>query len=338
MLKNACPFLFGADIPPEHQQQIDRYTRELADKLEQVALAALKARKPAVLSRGQTEAGFAWNRRPQSGPVDHDLPVVVARDKSGGIRAIWASYACHCTTMSDTPNHICGDWAGFAREYLERDHPGAIAVITIGCGADADPKPRTGLEFAKQNGNAISSAVNALLQQPLEPVSGKLECRVKSLALPFDKLPTRVEWSTRAASPNHWVAYHAKQNLARLDRGEKLPTELPYMVQTWNFGDQFAMVFLPGEVVVDYSLRLKQEYDPARLWVNAYANDVPCYIPSRRVWQEGGYEGGDAMIYYDRPVRFNDATEELIIAAVRQLMPGSFLAATGRGETSTAKE
>ncbi len=338
MLKNACPFIFGADIPPEHQQRIDRYTRELTDKLEQVALAALKARKPATLSRGQTKAGFAWNRRPQSGPVDHDLPVVVARDKSGNIRAIWASYACHCTTMSDTPNHICGDWAGFAREYLERDHPGAVAVITIGCGADADPKPRTGLEFAKQNGNAISFAVNALVQQPLTPMSGKLDCRVKSLVLPFDKLPTREEWNTRAASPNHWVAYHARQNLARLDRGEKLPTELPYMVQTWNFGDQFAMIFLPGEVVVDYSLRLKKEYDPARLWVNAYANDVPCYIPSRRVWQEGGYEGGDAMIYYDRPVRFDDATEELIISAVRQVMPAGFLPATGREATATAKE
>jgi hypothetical protein len=78
----------------------------------------------------------------------------VAQDKSGKIRAIWASYACHCTTMADVPNHICGDWAGFAREYLERDHPGAVAVVTLGCGADADPKPRTGLEFAKQNGNA----------------------------------------------------------------------------------------------------------------------------------------------------------------------------------------
>ena len=40
MLKDACPFLFGADIPPEHQARIDRYTRELTDKLEQVALSA----------------------------------------------------------------------------------------------------------------------------------------------------------------------------------------------------------------------------------------------------------------------------------------------------------
>ena len=334
MLTDACPFIFGADIPAEQQARIDRYTRELTDKLEQVALAALKARKPATLSRGQTKAGFAWNRRPQSGPVDHDLPVLVARDKSGDIRAIWASYACHCTTMADTPNHICGDWAGFAREYLERDHPGAVAVLTIGCGADADPKPRTGLEFAKQNGNAISSALNALLQQPLKPVSGKLECRVKQIRLPFDKLPTREEWTARAASPNHWVAYHAKKNLARLDRGEKLPTELPYLVQTWNFGDQLGMVLLPGEVVVDYSLRLKQEYDATRLWVNAYANDVPCYIPSKRIWQEGGYEGGDAMIYYDRPTRLQERTEELIVSAVHELLPASFLAGAGKSEPS----
>jgi hypothetical protein len=263
--------------------------------------------------------------------VDHDLPVLVARDKSGNIRAIWASYACHCTTMADTPNPICGDWAAFAREYLERDHPGAVAVVTIGCGADADPKPRTGLEFAKQNGNAFSSAVTALLQQPLQPLSGKLECRVKPIALPFDKLPTREEWTARSTSPNHWVAYHARQNLARLDRGETLPTELPYLVQTWNFGDQLGMVFLPGEVVVDYSLRLKKEYDPTRLWVNAYANDVPCYIPSRRIWQEGGYEGGDAMIYFDRPTRLQEGTEELIVSAVHELMPARFLAVGQRG-------
>ena len=58
MLKNACPFLFGADIPPEHQQRIDRYTRELADKLEQVAFAALKDRKPAVAFPRANQCGF----------------------------------------------------------------------------------------------------------------------------------------------------------------------------------------------------------------------------------------------------------------------------------------
>jgi hypothetical protein len=143
--------------------------------------------------------------------------------------------------------------------------------------------------------------------------------------LPFDQPLTREEWEKRAQSDNHWIAYHAKRNLARLDRGEKLPTELPYLVQSWNFGDELAMVFLAGEVVVDYSLRLKAEFDPARLWVNAYANDVPCYIPSKRIWREGGYEGGLAMIYFDRPTRFAENVEDLIVATVHELLPKEFL-------------
>ena len=86
------------------------------------------------------------------------------------------------------------------------------------------------------------------------------------------------------------------------------------------------MVFLPGEVVVDYSLRLKREFDRSRLWVNGYSNDVPCYIPSRRVLEEGGYEGAGAMVYYDRPTKFAPDVEERIIGAVHELMPKEFLA------------
>ena len=33
---------------------------------------------------------------------------------------------------------------------------------------------------------------------------------------------------------------------------------------------------LAGEVVGDYSLRLKRELGGDRLWVTAYANDAPC--------------------------------------------------------------
>ena len=84
------------------------------------------------------------------------------------------------------------------------------------------------------------------------------------------------------------------------------------------------MVFLPGEVVVDYSLRLKKEFDAARLWVNAYANDVPCYIPSERILREGGYEGGGAMVYYDQPAPFASGIEERIVQAVREQLPESF--------------
>ena len=87
--------------------------------------------------------------------------------------------------------------------------------------------------------------------------------------------------------------------------------------------------------MVDYSLRLKKEFDASRLWVNAYANDVPCYIPSKRIWKEGGYEGGGAMIYYDRPTRLAEQTEEKIIAAVHEIMPKQFLAVEKKARFET---
>src|SRR3712207_8736102 len=46
--------------------------------------------------------------------------------------------------------------------------------------------------------------------------------------------------------------------------------------------------------------------------VNAYSNDVPCYIPSERVLKQGGYEGGGAMVYYDLPGPFRPGLEQPI--------------------------
>ncbi|MES2736236.1 MAG: hypothetical protein V4672_07945 [Verrucomicrobiota bacterium] len=60
--------------------------------------------------------------------------------------------------------------------------------------------------------------------------------------------------------------------------------------------------------------------------MNSYTNDVPCYIPSQRVWEEGGYEAAGAMVYYGRPNRFASGIEEIIAAAVKDLVPPGFKA------------
>ena len=51
-LAGNLPTLFGEPIPPDHEAHIERYTRELIDALEKVALDALKARQPGKLSWG----------------------------------------------------------------------------------------------------------------------------------------------------------------------------------------------------------------------------------------------------------------------------------------------
>ncbi len=325
MLSGVLQNLFSMDIPAEHVPAIERYTREFTDQLEQVALAALADRKPAQLAWGVGRVGFAKNRRNfPNKPIDHDLPVLRVTGEDGRVRAIFTSYACHCTTIGIESIH--GDWAGCAQEALQREFPGAIALTALGCGADQNPDPRRTLELVVQYGEAVAAEAKRLANEKLTPIGGALECRTRQIELAYAPLPTRAEWETLAQSTTPSVAYHARKNLARLDRGETLPTQLPYLVQTWSFGRDLAMVFLPGEVVVDYGLRLKREFDRTRLWVNAYANDAPCYIPSRRVLEEGGYEGATAMVYYDRPTKFAPEVEERIIAAVHELLPKQFLA------------
>jgi hypothetical protein len=84
------------------------------------------------------------------------------------------------------------------------------------------------------------------------------------------------------------------------------------------------MINLAGEVVVDYSIRLKEEIGAEHVWLNAYSNDVPCYIPSKRILKEGGYEADLSMYYYDKPSPFSEAVEDLIVSAVHDLLPNAY--------------
>lgn len=325
-LAGVLPLLFGMPISVQEQATIDRYTKELTDNIERAALAALQDCRPAKLTWAQGTVDFANNRRTAGGPVDHSLPALFVWNPDGKLRAVFVNYACHCTTLGGDFNKICGDWAGYAQEAIQKRHDGVTALVAIGCGADANPNLRLELSLAVRHGDAIAEEVDRLLRTPQKPVSGDLVCKLEHIALPFDAAPDESGWRARSESTHQATAYHAAVQLARLEKGEELQKALDYPVQTWTFGDDLAMVFLAGEVVVDYSLRLKNLYDRQRIWVNAYSNDVPCYIASKRVLKEGGYEAETSMIYYDRPGRLAPTVEDQIIETVQRLLPTTFLA------------
>src|SRR5690606_6324360 len=121
------------------------------------------------------------------------------------------------------------------------------------------------------------------------------------------------------------VRVHAETMLATQERMGRLPETYPMPIQVWRFGKEFTMVFLGGEVVVDYAHRIKRELlardensaDPAKtkapVWVTAYANDIFGYVASERVRSEGGYEVDSSMIYYNQPGRWSTGTEEVVM-------------------------
>ena len=323
VLAGAIPNMFATNLPPEQVEIIKSYTRFLVDQLEVVALQAWQRRQPARLEWGQGQVDFAKNRRTPDGPVDHDVPVLRAVLPNGRCLGVLLNYACHCTSIDSGINRFHGDWAGTAARTLEENHPEAVALVAIGCGADSNPTPRGTSELAELHGRELAMEVERVMSLPMRPIHQGPSCRLKKIGLPYETHFSRAEWVERSQQPGI-VGYHARRWLARLETGEKSAEFLDYPVQTWVFGDDLAMVFLGGEVVVDYSLRLKRELNGARLWVNGYANDVPCYIPSRRILSEGGYEAETSLWYYDRPQRLAPAIEDLIIQTVLELLPSSY--------------
>jgi hypothetical protein len=137
--------------------------------------------------------------------------------------------------------------------------------------------------------------------------------------LAFASLPTREQIERDARSSDFYIASRARHLLETIQTRGQLDGAYPYPIEVWKL-DGLTWIFLGGEVVVDYSLRIKRNHGSSHTWVSAYCNDVMAYIPSRRVLKEGGYEGATAMIYYGQPTVWSDQVEDSIIDSIARLL------------------
>ena len=123
-------------------------------------------------------------------------------------------------------------------------------------------------------GKILAVAVDLVLRGKMKPITGPLNTVFETVDIPFHKVPTRSELQARLEDRNPAIRRHSQFLLTRIERDGKLPVSYPYPVQVWKFGRAMKMIVLAGEVVVDYSLRLKSQYGWDNTWVAAYANDV----------------------------------------------------------------
>ncbi len=294
------------NLPKNVNKKINQYREELTQKLIDVILASLNNLEPAQLYRGNGIADFAVNRREYTlngviigenpiGPVDHDVPVMKVVDENSEIMAIVFGYACHNTTLNFYK--FCGDYAGYAQAYLEEKYPSAAAMFFSGCAGDSNPSPRRKLEYAKRHGRELADSVQKVLSAPMKQIDGQIHASFSRIDLSLSPIPDRDTLKKRMETSNKYLKHCYKLLIEKLDKGEQLPTTYSYPVQVWHLDDNFNIIALAGEVVVDYSLWYKHKYGQDNVWVVAYANEVFGYIPSLRVLREGGYEADRSMIY-----------------------------------------
>ncbi|QDV50635.1 neutral/alkaline non-lysosomal ceramidase N-terminal domain-containing protein [Gimesia fumaroli] len=326
--------IFSTPMTQAEQQAAQKYWNRVEAHVVKTVGDAIQDLQPGTLSLVTGKVGFAQNRRVlkdgkwtgfgvnPDGPVDHSLPVLKITDEAGKLRGLIFNYACHCTTFGSDYNRLNGDWAGYAAKYIEEQNGDIVAVCTIGCGADQNPirgKKDVAKDLAVGHGRAIALEVNRLLKQPAQKLTAELKTAFGFANLPIDA-PLESALKQALEHPRPQVRQHAKNMLAIIKTAGELPRTYPAPVQVWKFGNQLTMVFLGGEVVVDYALRLKKEVKSENVWVTAYANDVFGYVASERMRDEGGYEYDFSMIYYNQPGPWAKGTEELLIHRIHQLV------------------
>jgi neutral ceramidase len=318
------------DLPPAERKKISDYAAFLETAFAGAASKAMASMALADLTWGNGTARFAVNRRnnPEKevpaliekgelkGPVDYDVPVLKVSRADGSLLALLFGYACHNTVLDFY--QWSGDYAGFAQIELEKAHPGTTALFFMGCGADQNPLPRRKVELAEEYGKRLAAGVDRLLDTRMEPVAGKLATRYSLLDLPFAKVPAKEELEKSLEDKKIPERRRAELLMAQFKGSGSVRPAYPYPVQVWRLGD-LTLAALGGEVVVDYSLRLKKELADGRTWVAGYCNDVMAYIPSERVLKEGGYEGGGAMVYYGQPSPWAPGLEDAIVNRVKEL-------------------
>jgi neutral ceramidase len=314
-------------MTPGDVQRTIAYTKQLQDKVVEVVVEASKKLEPAQLSWGSGVVHFVMNRRQFTpngvilganprGLADRTVPLLRIDGADGKPRAILFGAAVHNTTLRPQHYDLCGDYAGFAQLYMQKEYPGVQAMFMLGCAGDADPYPHGTMDLAREHGTSLGKEVCRVMTTKLQPVQGPLKVAFAQVELPLQAPPARAELEKQAAAKRGVQAWVSQQMLKRLDRGEKLPTSYRCPQAVWQLGD-LTLVALSGEVVVDYVPLLEKALGPNRLWIAAYCNDVFGYLPSAHVLSEGGYE--TRGLYTGGIGYFDPKAQDVLVTAVREL-------------------
>jgi len=317
------------DIYPLNDRDIpiiEHYSGNLENQIVALAGEALSSMEPVRIYAQNGVTRFQVNRRNNDastlhaqselkGPSDHAVPVIKVVDQQGDLMAVTFGYACHPTVLDQY--EWSGDYPGFSMIELEKLYPGTTAMFFSGAGADQNPLPRRSIGLAKQYGKELAAAVERVLEEDMRELLPELSVSYSEIELPLNPPPSIDELREYAERPEAYVKKWAEKMIAKTEKDESFINSYPYPLQIWFLGDQM-LVNMGGEVVVEYTIKLKKIYGQD-IFVFAYSNDEVAYIPSVTILEEGGYEGLISQMVYGLPATWKADIESMIIEEIVRL-------------------
>jgi neutral ceramidase len=258
-----------------------------------------------------------------AGPTDPEVGLVAILPQSGDAPvAALVNFALHCDTVGGS--QYSADYPGHIQRVLQKElGPGFTSLFATGPCGDINhidyahgATKKTAADIGERLANAALKALPDL--KPAEPT---LAAARSVIDMPLQSYtPEDLAWAEdiiardrkgeQLGTPIEAKAYKIhKLHLLRTGKADlgrdvedaappslEGPREtLPAEVHVIRLAGDTALVALPGEVFVELGLAIKQASPFEHTFVVELANDSPAYVPTKKAFEQGGYEAANSL-------------------------------------------
>tara|TARA_R110000822_G_scaffold168554_2_gene308606 strand:+ start:9514 stop:10833 length:1320 start_codon:yes stop_codon:yes gene_type:complete len=317
--------IFHDPVVPEADPE---YIKYLVIKISQVFIEAFKNKRRCKIAITSTDStGVGGNRHSLSGAIDPEVPIVVLKDfNTGNIFALSIIHCMHPTILHEDSKLFSADFPGYTRKFIS-EKLGEDVVLLYQTGPSGNQSPRHFIDSntfdeAKRLGYLLGKRITHSVMQLKESDYQdwlSLHIRKSKLDLPRKKFMTLIEAEKKVAFVKNkldtmrlngesakeirtvecdWFGAEENNQLVKMSLSGELEeiynSVLPAEVNIISLGKTY-FVFLPGELFVEYSLRIKKITNK-KIFVSTMSNGVLAgYLVTEQAEQEGGYEASNSI-------------------------------------------
>lgn len=294
---------------------------------------------PGELSIGRGFSDFAVSRRKPDGKggvswspyvdgsIDKELLVMKLTDAAGAVKGISYNYGCHTTSMGSDNMLLSNDFAGRTSRVLEETYPGAAVLFLQGCAGELKPrksaegtrfKSLTIAEMEEAGTDLAQDVIRIMEQAPFQTVHCSFRTALADPLLYTEQTPAAF-YEPIASNPDYNSFYrNAAIRTIQAIKDGTIKDRIPHYISIWKLDDRHRIVSMEGEVSTEYSLLIKKLFADDTTLALGYTNGVYCYIPTRKMIGEGGYES-DCNFFFDMRGPFVPEIEDIIVGQLVKL-------------------
>lgn len=304
------------------------WVSKLEHQIADTVIHANQELQPASLGYGIGTADISLDRRtlklPEHSPdrVDKSLGVIKIEYITGEPMTLILNYTCHPVVMAEKNRYFSADYPGAACDYLSANYPSDPIVLYFnGACGNINPQIRGGTweEMTKLGeiiGKAATEIANTIVTSDtctISVINQNVELQLKvphvegiehELETYQNRAAELAESEVFAKKGNDAMIWWAEETLDIL-KHKKPPDSISLEIQIIKLGE-LIIAAIGGEVFCQIGLNIKQ-HSGAPTFIVGYANHDIGYIPTRKAFEEGGYEVTMAYRYYGNFMITRDA-------------------------------